>query len=133
MARKRPTPHETAIRTTLTFRVADVRRVVEHARRAATHEPFYGKRLGPRVTLVKDEGIYLMSMGLPRDSFVAYALGVDPEGQDPVALWLKCEQAVGSNDFSAPIPLDGFERALADPNVTRLTLDGFETGFADPP
>jgi hypothetical protein len=119
---------------TLRFSLDDVRRVVEHARRAADQREFYGERLGPRVMLVKDEGIYLMSNGLPRDilnggsdelgahSFVAYADGYNPAGQDPGELHMKCRAAVGGDDFSEPIELEGFETALANPNVTGLAL-----------
>ena len=120
--------------TTLRFNLDDVRRVVEHARHAPEQREFYGERLGPRVMLVKDEGIYLMSNGTPRDirdggsdqlgarSFVAYADGYNPAGADPGELHMRCREAVGGDDFSEPIELEGFERALADPNVTGLAL-----------
>jgi len=121
--------------TTLLFDLADVRRVVEHARKAPQQRQFYGEQLGPQVLLVKDEGIYLMSNGVPRDmldgapdelgaqSFVAYAHGYDPNVvTDGLELHMKCREAVGGDDFSEPLGLEGFETALADPTVTSIGL-----------
>lgn|SRR5262245_59177422 len=125
----------------LRFDANAVRRVVEHAKAAPEHMEFYGEKQGARVLLVKDEGIYLMSNGLPRDlmarpfdpsappptandstSFVAYAMGYDPTKADRMAVWEKCREAVGGDDFSEPLLLDGFERGLADPQVNEFVI-----------
>jgi hypothetical protein len=121
--------------STLQFDLDEVRRVVLHAKTAPAHALWYGEALGPRVLLVKDEGIYLMSNGQPRDmldgrpdalgaqSFVAYAKGYDPRlVTDPGMLHEQCRAAVGGDDFSEPLELAGFEEAIADPKTVGIAL-----------
>ena len=118
----------------LRFDLAEVRRVVAHVQAAHEHRAYFSEKLGPRVYLVKDEGIYLMSSGMPRDladpnstdpraeSFVAYAKGYDPHTGDRSAIWEKCREAVGGDDFGEPLDLDDFVSALAAPNIKGLLI-----------
>jgi hypothetical protein len=76
----------TAAMTVLTFDPAGVRRIVERMTVAADWSRGFDNTSQPRpqIVFVKDEGIYLMSNGKPRDivegerSFVVYAEGYDP-------------------------------------------------------
>ena len=98
--------------TKLTFSHKDVIRCVEHALAAPNHSMGYGDNSKPRPALffVKDDGIYVMSNGTPRDAvappapkcFVAYAKGYDPATGN---VWDKCRNAVGGDDFSENIEL----------------------------
>src|SRR5262245_40480942 len=72
----------------LKFRTADLRPLVEHARSGKEFCSVYGQsEVGPALLLVKDEGAYFMSNGLPRlprtdgtdGSHVVYAEGCRPE------------------------------------------------------
>lgn len=106
------------MRAVLDFNIDEVKRIVAHAKAAPKHMAWYGEEQGAAVLLVKDEGIYLMSNGLPFDPaepgdardvrrFVAYAKGFGPKaGYD------KIRAAVGGDDFSEPIPAADFETAI---------------------
>jgi hypothetical protein len=119
----------------LRFNVDEVRRLVAHARAAPAHAEYFGEQLGPRLMLVKDEGIYLMSNGQPRDmvdglpdvlgnqSFVAYAKGFDPRPPaDRMDVWEKARATVGGDDFSEPLELDAISAACASPATTAILL-----------
>lgn len=111
---------------TLRFKPQDVRRVVDHAKAASNHREYFGEQIGPSALLVKDDGIYLMSNGVPRDleqptgqgiradmgerTFVAYAAGFNPEKDRNV--WECSRDAVGGDDFGEPIELTALEAAL---------------------
>ena len=65
------------------------------------------KRAG--LLLVKDDGIYVMSNGSPRDvkgkgphCHVVYAEGFNPRKGD---VWDKCRAAVGGDDFVEFVPI----------------------------
>jgi hypothetical protein len=70
-------------------------------------------KIGPRILLVKDQGCYLMSAGIPAltgtgtANAVAYAegLGPDCDYED-----LRC--ACGGDDFAEPLPLSMFDQAM---------------------
>ncbi len=108
--------------TKLTFSNQAVLRCVEHALAAPKHGKGYGDtgEAVPALFFVKDEGIYVMSNGEPRDpitstspngkheietSFVAYAKGYNPRVGDRGENWDKCRAAVGGDDFSETIDL----------------------------
>ena len=91
--------------STLKFNKADVLRVVAHARAATDWQtPYYDKKWKKRpcVLLVHDDGVYLMSGGLPRDivngqvNFCAYAEGTGPDDPDN---WDVARDLVGGDDF----------------------------------
>lgn len=120
--------------TILKFKKDDVRRVVEHAANAPSHNMGWESDTpeGPAVVLVKDDGIYLMSNGKPADivedptRFVAYARGYDPRDGD---VWDKCRAAVGGDDFGETIPLDAamIKSVLGGDELTvQITSDSIE-------
>jgi hypothetical protein len=85
----------------LKFQAADLIRVVDHALRTKAD-----------LVLVHDQGVYLMSGGLPRDlderysgpaekSYVAYAQGCNPAVE---GWWERSRALVGGDDFGEPIP-----------------------------
>lgn len=86
--------------TRLHFDAAAVQRVVDHALRCGTND----------VLLVKDQGVYLMSAGEPRDlidgesSFVAYAKGMNPTVDPFDDWWDAARNAVGGDDFGEHLP-----------------------------
>ena len=70
----------------LKFKVKDLEVLVEHARSSKTWKKSFGqKKVAPALWLVKDEGAYLMSNGLPylkgegENNLVVYAKGYRPE------------------------------------------------------
>ena len=106
----------------LTFAPGDVRRVVQHMT-AATEwslDPFEkgepDAKPRPQLLLVHDDGIYLMSNGMPRDimsedrTFCAYATGFDPDKDGNV--WKRARDAVGSDDFVKWLDLSPEQTAL---------------------
>lgn len=127
--------------STLRFHAAEVKRVVEHslaareqgkvlvdyADRAGIPTARYRHVQSPAVLLVHDQGVYLMSNGLPRDliqgtqetgsNFVAYAVGCHPDTDD--AWWETSRQLVGGDDFSETI------------EAAREILDLINDGYAD--
>lgn len=91
---------------TLKFPIAGVRKLIDHATSATEwSKPFYDEDGTPEPCLlfVKDDGIYLMSNGIPQipvaddHSHVVYAKGYDPHKNGDV--WDKCRDAVGGDDF----------------------------------
>ena len=91
----------------LKFNIADVKRVVDHSLAAKeqglvayTNDPVKE----PSLILVHDQGVYLMSNGIPRDivkgtsSFVAYAKGCNPHKD--VDFYDNARDLVGGDDFA---------------------------------
>lgn len=95
-------------RATLKFDAAGVGRLMQHAQEAEEHqrsafEAADGR--GPALMFVKDDGIYVMSNGLPGlpiGQNVVYAANYDPRKGD---VWERCRQAVGGDDFAEYIGL----------------------------
>jgi hypothetical protein len=123
----------------LMFDLAALRPIVEHALSASEHAPVFGQTppIAPALWLVKDDGIYLMSNGRPRqiadDSFpndqdqhgqslVVYAEGFDPTKADSTAVWYAARDAVGGDDFGEPLPAEWFKDAL-DRGASTITLN----------
>ena len=123
----------------LMFDLAALRSIVEHALSASEHAPTFGQAppIAPALWLVKDEGIYLMSNGRPRQmvdgssaagqdldgqSLVVYAEGFDPTKADPMAVWYAARDAVGGDDFGEPLPAEWFKDAL-DRGERTITLN----------
>lgn len=105
----------------LRFSTKDVFPLLLHAKACSEWGMAYGHKgdPGPRLVLVKDEGIYLMSNGQPRQidpqadgtrCIVAYATGHDPRNGNT---WDKDREAAGGDDFGEWLPLDLFEEAIA--------------------
>lgn len=105
--------------STLKFNKADVLRVVAHARAATDWQtPYFDKKWKKRpcVLLVHDDGVYLMSGGLPRDivngqvNFCAYAEGTDPSLPDS---WEVSCMLVGGDDFGEYLADDFLDKIEA--------------------
>ena len=68
------------------------------------------------LTLVHDQGIYLMSNGLPRQlevaesekSVVVYAEGCVPDNDANPGWWDHCRDLVGGDDFAEALPAEMF-------------------------
>jgi hypothetical protein len=88
--------------TNLSFKKAEVKRVVEHAK---THTG--------QVLLVRDYGVYLVSPdGNPK---VAFANGADPRVNKD---WSeKATELVGDFDKEIRIPIEDLQKALSMPRV----------------
>lgn len=132
----------------LTFRASEVHRLLEHSKAAKEHRPSYEDLANPAyhkggvvkldadewpdsgnidrlripagLLLIADQGVYLMSNGLPAllaepggtRNAVAYALESDPgSGFDD---WYDAKRSImGGDDCVITLPAEMFERALA--------------------
>lgn len=152
--------------TKLVFDVAAVRQLYEHAKASREHTPTFemlfekkylkdglkefanGEYAGPEeydpakvpahLKLVKDDGAYLLSSGIPhlpgeqKHHKVAYAAGFGPDADHE-----RVVGALGGDDFVQSIPLEWLDRAFADEAVklwltisrTKLGI-GWEAGEA---
>ena len=115
----------------LTFKTAEVRPLFDHAKAASEHRPTYGQDPIPSLHLVGDQGVYLMSSGIPmlakekdkgEGSQVAYAEGTDPN--DGGFEWYENKRALyGGDDGVDAVPLHMFEQAMArDSETFTITL-----------
>lgn len=114
--------------TNLVFATEDVKPLVAHARASKQWHKTYEEVEGPAkpaLWLVKDEGIYLMSNGNPRqmadgtESLVAYAQGFDPRVGDRMDVYEAAREAVGGDDFADALPIEWFEDALSKDALTK--------------
>jgi len=105
---------------TLIFDTPTVRKLVDHAKGSTEHRATYGHKAEPALLLVGDQGVYLMSSGIPHlplpdgksdSSLVAYAKGTNPSGSDDD--WYENKRALyGGDDGADALPLAGLEDAL---------------------
>jgi hypothetical protein len=122
--------------------MAGVRRLIAHAKAAPDHSKCFGEKVAkPALHFVKDEGIYLMSNGKPRDiadgkadtlgakSFVVYAKGYDPVKGNRSDVWSAAREAVGGDDFSESIDLADIEPAITD-QTTGIFITVSKTKFS---
>lgn len=116
------------------FNPKDVKRCIEHTLSAEKQSrPWYlddGDEIEPNLILVKDEGIYIMSGGLPRDvvgenrSFAAYATGFDPKDykSNPDELW-DYTYSISRDDFAEYFPVSSFNyKAFLEDKVQRFRI-----------
>ena len=132
----------------------EVAALLAHARRCAEHRPTFAQmfegryrkdgrdipydaphsprqdevdlsKIPPAVWLVKDEGVYLMSNGLPLDkdengrTRVVYLPGFHPEKDEG---WHQhASEVFGGDDFAVALPAEDVEQALAEGGKT-LTI-----------
>lgn len=103
---------------TCVFKTSDIRRCVEHALSAPNWEMGYSEGDAtpvPALLFVHDQGVYVMSNGIPRDekdpadpksdSYVAYAGGCDP-GIGTFDDWYGMSRdLVGGDDFAEVLPV----------------------------
>ena len=97
------------------------------------------QRVPPALWIVKDDGIYIVSNGMPKmpgedpahpsRMFVVYARGFDPD-TDPDVHGAACA-AAGGDDFAEPIEIDPDLLAfIADPQAGALVVQMSETRMA---
>lgn len=90
------------------FKTSEVKRCVEHALAAADFRmAFSSSPPGPGILFVHDQGVYIMSNGLPMDeikkpdgkphSYVAYAEDCNPDKDEN--WWENSRDLVGGDDF----------------------------------
>lgn len=127
----------------LHFLRADVEKIMAHAKNAKNHNMGYGndkKMRKPQLMLVGDQGIYLLSNGIPNmpradgkeGSFVVYAKEASPDCMDFHAWWENKNRIFGGDDGVENIDLEHFETALATyPKGERyLILDMTQTSLS---
>lgn len=118
------------------FKTAYIKRCIEHALKATDFRmPFSEEPPKPALLFVHDQGVYLMSNGLPMDNishsgssaYVAYAEGCDPKINSN---WWEASRAlVGGDDFGEILPIDAAWLEKCDLfnefhiDVTEATLD----------
>jgi hypothetical protein len=98
----------------LRFKTKDIRKLIEHCRKSKKHGAAYGQGNGPALWLVHDEGIYLMSNGIPampRANRVVYAQ------------WFGPERHVPGDDYCESLPLATCEKWLIGDDVV-ITMTG---------
>ncbi|NDD52319.1 DUF3085 domain-containing protein [bacterium] len=96
------------------FKTALVRRCVEHALKSDKFRmPFSEEKPQPALLFVHDDGVYLMSNGLPADiivskkspmSYAAYAKSCNPSLDDD--WWENSRALVGGDDFGEIVLID---------------------------
>jgi hypothetical protein len=113
--------------TKIHFDLVGVRRLIEHAAAAPKHQRELGQkgRPKPALMLVGDDGIYLMSSGIPGlmvpseipdtapKNFVVYASECHPLSMDFDRWWSAKVSIFGGDDGCEHIDLDDINTALA--------------------
>lgn len=129
---------------TLRFDLEEVRKLYDHAKAAEKHrislaerEQIYGEdkmwerqpgeesKASPNLFLVKDQGVYLMSSGIPylpregspKAQHLAYARGLDPSKNEFDDWYDRARRVMGGDDCSEPLSLESFQGAMEDPNA----------------
>jgi hypothetical protein len=101
---------------TLRFNPDDVRRVWEHSKASKYWRKVWGEEQHePYLLLVHDQGVYLMSPGIPHlekseeepeSSWVAYAEGCSPADE---GWWETSRGLVGGDDFAEELSIETFD------------------------
>jgi hypothetical protein len=104
---------------TLRFSPDDVRRVWEHSKASKHWRKVWGEeRYEPYLLLVHDQGVYLMSPGIPHlekseedpeTSWCAYAEGCNPDKQEFDDWWNTSRDLVGGDDFAEELSIETFD------------------------
>jgi hypothetical protein len=106
----------------LTFNRADVDKLLAHTKAASEHAPLYQdpKSAKPGLWLIGDDGVYLMSNGLPAQMaepdkpestrrVVVYAKQCDPTKMKFEAWWENKRRSFGGDDGSVFLPATAFD------------------------
>lgn len=141
--------------TRLQFPASGVRKLVEHASKSPRYRRSYlNQPDGPKLWLVADQGIYLVSNGLPPlladgtvggkengPLFVVYAKGIERKVDPPEELAERKANLFRGDDGLNEMPIDKFEDALSsgkdwieitcDRNGTPEAVAGIEEKNAD--
>ena len=88
--------------STCKFKTSEVKRCVEHSLNSQHWLPGH-KHKKPCIAFAHDEGVYLMSAGIPPDvmknkTYVTYAEGCDPNKDEDH--WDQARDLVGGDDFA---------------------------------
>lgn len=119
----------------LIFDTEAVRELAQHALAAPNHREHHGEAIGPHLLLVKDQGVYLMSGGIPHlagernANKVVYAEGFDPFALNPGEVYDRARAALGGDDFAEALPREVLELIVEMPGpkvVIDMTEDSFE-------
>lgn len=133
---------------TCVFKTSDIRRCVEHALSAPNWEMGYSEGDAtpvPALLFVHDQGVYVMSNGIPRDgkdpadpksgSYVAYATGCDPSIGTFDDWYGMSRDLVGGNDFAEVVTVQpDWLELCANFSEMRIdvTSDAIEVTFVKP-
>ncbi len=123
------------------FTIDGVRKLVAHCSQCSTYRRFYSEDSGPAIWLAGDQGVYLVSNGMPGlpliqegrpplagQQFVVYAEGISPS--DP-GWWSQKSIHFGGEEGVDAIPLSEVQALLKAANETHkwLTIDVDESSF----
>ena len=101
-------------------------------------QPDEEDRAPASVWFVKDEGLYLMSPGVPYQPsdikpaphrYTCYAQGFDPSNENTTEWYDRMVSVAGGDDFVEAIPVEDFEDAVFDPNVTHACIELHENSY----
>lgn len=104
----------------LNFDIAAIRAAVRHAQSSTEHRAGFEQAAVPALHFVKDDGIYIMSSGIPVIAEqVVYAEGYNPKVNEDC--WEASRDAVGGDDFVEVIPLtETLLRIINDPTAGKF-------------
>lgn len=106
----------------LIFNPDEVRKIWEHSKASKYWRKVDGEeRYEPYLLLVHDQGVYLMSPGIPKlehpgipeRSWVAYAKGCNAELEEHGDWWQTSQDLVGGDDFAEELPIETFDDMFA--------------------
>jgi len=133
---------------TCVFKTSDIRRCVEHALSAPNWEMGYSEGAAtpvPALLFVHDQGVYVMSNGIPRDgkdpadpksgSYVAYAGGCNPNVGTFDDWYSMSRDLVGGDDFAEVMAVqpDWLELCVNFSEMhINVTGDAIEMAFVKP-
>jgi hypothetical protein len=104
----------------LRFATDGVRKLVDHAKAASTSKTLYGEETGPGLWIVGDQGVYLMSNGIPHlpnpdkpeSNLVIYAEEINPHTLPFDTWWTNKEMSFGGDDGADFLGVKSMEAAL---------------------
>lgn len=121
---------------TLKFDAVAVGQRIAHANRSTEWSKGFGQTgsAEPSLIFVKDDGIYVMSNGIPGQTdeatgrqVVVYAKGYDPRDGD---VWDKCRDAVGGDDFAEFVEVSALEPIPEDARYLVIRVSTRSMSFA---
>ena len=131
------------------FKTSELKPLIEHAKAAAEFDMGYESERTPVPALlfIHDQGVYLMSNGIPRlsngnnpnqpdvNSRVAYAEGCDPNVGEFDDWYGMSRELVGGDDFVEILPIHDYwlgDCDLFETFEVNATSSSISYGFADP-
>lgn len=115
-----------------------IKELYEHAKGCANHRSTYGEQTGPGLWLVHDQGVYLMSNGIPHlerpgqpeSSKIVPARGCDPKKDSDY--WSAASDLVGGDDFVEFIEIATWDQCMKmyeECGAGRVEIDVSPTQF----